>query len=429
MSTNEAPEQSGFALILTVMVSLVIAGLVATMVVATNSGLKLSRNQGDSANALQVADAGINAAVKTLTDYTGASPLVLSSTLSGSGDSYTVTATKESPTVWHLDAVGTDANGARRRILADAVAVPLLANAVFAKSNVSFGSGVAVDSFSGGATQPETCNGLGYVGTNNPAINDINVSGGGGGVRNCTSALPAAVQATKGIPSTGYVFDACVGYAANEPVPPFLNESDNTTKHTCGEIKRLTPLLELDSVSVDGLALTNNSLVCTGPLDLAPGKYFYHSITLKNGCRIPNGSATQFNPVKLYTDGPLNIGDGSNQVVNAPASCAGTGAGNDYYGGTDASPLSYYCRGWAGQTQIYAAGSGAVNFENHVRFFGVVFAPERVASGGPHPIVWGAIAVSSVDSGAQVGVHFDEALGQLTTGKFTINVWREAPLT
>src|SRR5919201_53922 len=97
------------ALVVILIATTLVVGLLATVQV----GLRGSRRAGDSANALQLADAGINDAVKAITahttSFTGSSGL-------GVAGTYTYTATKDD-TVWHLDAIGTDASGVQRRVL------------------------------------------------------------------------------------------------------------------------------------------------------------------------------------------------------------------------------------------------------------------------------------------------------------------------
>src|SRR6266498_4483454 len=89
--------------------------MVVALLVTTQIGLRSARRAGDSANALQLADAGINDAAKAITAHTGS----FSGTSSlGTAGSYSYTATKDGA-VWRLDAIGTDATGVKRRVLAD----------------------------------------------------------------------------------------------------------------------------------------------------------------------------------------------------------------------------------------------------------------------------------------------------------------------
>src|SRR6266545_3908488 len=102
--------------------------MVVALLVTTQIGLRSARRSGDSANALQLADAGINDAAKAVTAHSSS----FSDTSSlGTAGSYTYTATKDGA-VWRLDATGTDATGVKRRVLADAVDQPLFGHAFFA---------------------------------------------------------------------------------------------------------------------------------------------------------------------------------------------------------------------------------------------------------------------------------------------------------
>src|SRR6266496_298809 len=84
------------------------------LIVTTQIGLRSARRAGDSANALQLADAGINDAAKAITAHTGG---FSGGSSLGTAGSYAYTATKDGA-VWRLDATGTDASGVKRRVLA-----------------------------------------------------------------------------------------------------------------------------------------------------------------------------------------------------------------------------------------------------------------------------------------------------------------------
>src|SRR6266542_2349067 len=102
--------------------------MVVALLVTTQIGLRSARRAGDSANALQLADAGINDAAKAITAHTGG---FSGGSSLGTAGSYAYTATKDGA-VWRLDATGTDASGVKRRVLADAVDQALFGHAFFA---------------------------------------------------------------------------------------------------------------------------------------------------------------------------------------------------------------------------------------------------------------------------------------------------------
>src|SRR6266545_1330298 len=133
--------------------------MVVALLVTTQIGLRSARRSGDSANALQLADAGINDAAKAVTAHSSS----FSDTSSlGTAGSYTYTATKDGA-VWRLDATGTDATGVKRRVLADAVDQPLFGHAFFALAASEL-KGTA-DSYTGPSNTCATDPGMGVVGS------------------------------------------------------------------------------------------------------------------------------------------------------------------------------------------------------------------------------------------------------------------------
>lgn len=424
MARARTPDERG-SVALTVLVILVATSLVVTTAMLSETGLRSSRRAGDSANALQLADAGVNDAIKRLTDYTGPLPLVVTGNL-GSAGSYQATAYKDAYDAWRIDSTGTDATGVKRRVKADALALPRFANAVFAQSTMNFHSGSSVDSFINGLTAANTCTGKGYVGTNSPATTDLNVSGGGGGVRNCT----------QGTPAPDVVYDGCVGYADDEPVPAFKDAPASGIPTGCGTARTETPKFDTDPPTApSGTTLQGSPLTCdASTTPIAPGTYYYPSITLKDGCTLAT-AASKANPVNLYSAGAITIGTGSNAQVNLPsATCPNTSpVGTDYF--PSGNPLWQYCPEWAGRLQIFGTGGAgnSVVFANNSEFWGVVYAPAYVLGGGsgnPQAKVWGALTGSSVATNAQFAVHYDESLSSLTTqGRFAPRNWREEPLS
>jgi hypothetical protein len=448
---------------LTMLIVLVASSLIVTVAVLADTGLRSSRRAGDSANGLQLADAGVNDAVKQLTNYTGAlsmtapagynGPLPVMPTITrtlGGGDRYEVIAAKLEPnnpaSIWHITARGVDGNGVQRKIEADAVPQPLIGNAIFGKGNLTFGAGLAVDSYSSGLNAAATCNHLGTVGTEQgesgtPPSNGIDVheTAQGNGNRNCTGQTAYLPQPAPNS-GVGWVVDGCISYADAEPVPRFKNESTN---NRCGFIRKITPKLPIDDVTAhtDPTDWTCDAATAA----LTPGVHNFRNVTLNNGCKpVPQNytcfanpfsssckssttSASPFNPVKLIVTGSLTIGENNGGNVNEPpANCPLTVAsGTDYYQGVTQSDLKWYCRQWPGSFQIYASGQLDVTFKK-AAFWGVVFAPQRqIVGGSPQSRVFGAILGSSVSGGTQLTVHYDESLSQLTNGRYAVENWRE----
>src|ERR687892_135126 len=99
MSTRPVlnPRHCGFAddrgsVAVAMMIIMIVTILVAALLVTAEFGLRGSRRAGDSANALQLADAGINDATKAITVHTTS---FTSSGSLGTAGSYSYTATKD----------------------------------------------------------------------------------------------------------------------------------------------------------------------------------------------------------------------------------------------------------------------------------------------------------------------------------------------
>src|SRR6266540_1570015 len=158
--------------------------MVVALLVTTQIGLRSARRAGDSANALQLADAGINDAAKAITAHTGG---FSGGSSLGTAGSYAYTATKDGA-VWRLDATGTDASGVKRRVLADAVDQALFGHAFFALAASEL-KGTA-DSYTGPSNTCATSPGMGVVGSNG----SITFTGGTGASSGYQSGWPAVLQ-------------------------------------------------------------------------------------------------------------------------------------------------------------------------------------------------------------------------------------------
>src|SRR3954454_11806215 len=160
-------ERGSIALVMIVM--LVTSTLTLAAVTTAEAGLKSSRRAGDSANALQLADAGLNDAVRAVAST---SQITLNSgTVSlGSSGSYHYTATLDAfSSVWHVSSTGVDLRGVKRTINADAVAQSLFGSALFVQSNLAIPSGGTLDSFKDGLSKADMCTKHGVVGTDSGA--------------------------------------------------------------------------------------------------------------------------------------------------------------------------------------------------------------------------------------------------------------------
>src|SRR5687768_11571106 len=151
MMLRKRTEEGSVALVMVIM--MVATTLTLALLATAESGLRASRRAGDSANALQLADAGLNDAVKAVA--TSAQPTLDSGEVSlGAAGSYRYTATLDpSASVWHVSSTGVDPSGVKRTVNADAVAESLFGSALFVQSNLSVPAGGTLDSFSDGLSK------------------------------------------------------------------------------------------------------------------------------------------------------------------------------------------------------------------------------------------------------------------------------------
>jgi hypothetical protein len=378
------------AMMIIVIVTILIVALLATAL----SGLRSSRRAGDSANALQLADAGINDATKAIsahtTNFNGNGSL-------GTAGSYSYTATKDG-TVWRLDSTGTDATGVRRHVLADAVDQPIFGQAFFGLADVTL-KGTA-DSYTGPTNTCSTSPAAGVVGSNGTITFT-----GGTGARNCRGgswSYPVDGCSFNGqttIPSGAVAAGAC------PPAPDSYTTS-----------QRFNP----PPVVVPTGLTSEGAYTCPANGTIPSGTHLYSSVTFNGGCKVASGGVAV-----LYVTGPVSIGvDSGNckSVINAPTgACAST------------FPSTWYESNWTSRLQVNVAGNGTVAFANHAIFWGVINAPNSLvtASGGgtPQVDVFGSVLANSATSAAQFGFHYDQALKQqFSTGQYQITNWREEPL-
>jgi len=368
--------------------------MVVALLVTTQIGLRSARRAGDSANALQLADAGINDAAKAITAHTGG---FSGGSSLGTAGSYAYTATKDGA-VWRLDATGTDASGVKRRVLADAVDQALFGHAFFALAASEL-KGTA-DSYTGPSNTCATSPGMGVVGSNA----SITFTGGTG-ASNCRGAF-----------GWDYAADGCA-FFGQSTIPPDAKGNDPIGNGACPPApdtaaypdKYLPP-----SVTVPTGLTSEGAFSCTGGT-ISSGTHLYSSITLSGDCRVGGSAAAAV----LYVTGPVTIGTDTGNcksVVNRPPAATCTSGG--------------YQSGWPAVLQINVAGNGTVTFANHAVFWGVINAPNSVvtANGGgtPQVEIFGSVLANSAGAAAQFQFHYDQALrSSLTTGQYRVTNWRE----
>ncbi|MDP9336661.1 MAG: hypothetical protein M3Q30_25560 [Actinomycetota bacterium] len=430
------PRDEDGSIVLVVLSAMIVTMLVVSILATVTDSLKFSRRSGDSANALQLADAGINDAIQTLPAQVGptynsggcASPCAV--TL-GSAGSYQYTATIDpAATIWHITSWGTDAHGQMRKIRADASAESLFGTAFFIYANANLGQGT-LDSFTDGVSKQDMCTFNGVLSSN---------SGGtwfgtnGNGNKNCQNY-------TYGNGWNSAV-DGCELFSKATP-PPAL---PTTGSGQCPASQ--TKLIPHDFsppqvTSPGGGGPFPQPAVCDG----VPGHsslkaqangqpYFWTTVTLRPPCQVD----PSLGPVLIYSQGSIDIGNanGNSGVVNPPllssAQCSSVASNSltDFKN----NPSSNYCPSWSANLRLFqlsgVSGNAAnIYLRNHVQFWGVIDAPSgctQCGANGPQGEVWGAIITHDFNANAQINLHYDDSLGKIGTGRFATTNWREEPL-
>jgi hypothetical protein len=394
------------SLVLVLLVMAVSTGLVIALLQATYSGLRVSRRTGDSANALEVADAGINDAARKI-------PTAQSGTFNGTvnlgaAGSYTYTAQLETGTsVWHLDSTGVDPTGAKRRIKADARSESLFSAGFMTNALLALKAGSTVDSYTNGA---HTCTGHGIIGTNDPT----NLTFQGNAGQNCSGT---------------YASDGCIAYGdGTQPLPPIGSAQCPPAPKSLKASPKF-PLPPVPAAAYSDLTLNTSPPVCDATHPIIGGyRYYWSSLTMRGGCWVD----TTAGRAVIFTPGNVVVGNTNGQggSVNAPPANRA-----DLCGAVSTvPPANDYCPGWTANLQIFmVGGGGSMSFNNHGKFWGVIYGPQSAVlnggSGSPHVDIWGSIIANSSSTNAQFSLHYDEALGDLATnGLYDISNWREEPL-
>ena len=431
------------SMILAIMVIFVATALITGVVALVYNDLKVTRRAGDSANALQLADAAVNDAVKEIPDAVAGSLPSTTKTL-GTAGSYTYSATLDPVApIWHVDAWGIDNTGVRRHVQADAVPESLFSNAFFVDSAVALPSGVSMDSFTDGSTLQSTCTRKGTLGTNNPANLSFSSSGGGGnGQQGCTDAVWYG-----GANTWAYPVDGCVAYHdPNQPAtwPPQYGTANHCppTPYTLVKAPKFsipsivapsgTPFVTQSS-SAGSAAQSWPQVPCDATHHIPGGaRYYVSQVTLLPGCRVDTANG----PAIIYTTGSVNVGiqnggSSSNRTPGMNAPDTSNPLFCPPYAGTDwrNNSRTLYCPGWSANLQIYMTdgNTNSINFGNAATFWGVILGQNAQIATAPQVEMWGALRIGGLAGSSQLTLHYDEALGSISTGVYTIENWREEP--
>lgn len=448
-------------------VMMVVSGLVLVTVQTVDSGLRSTRRAGDSANALQVADAGVNDAIQQAPTVPATTSSFTRSGSLGSSGTYTYTATRDPvrTQLWHVDVLGTDSSGLRRRVKADAIPASLFNTPLFVNSTLDLHAGVSLDSYSSGVNAAAMCTGKGILGTNEPDTMTFGTSGKGVGVTNCQKRLGLN-------PAWDYSMDGCTSYGdGSQSLPPIGSgkcpPDPNTYKtpprrysaprvYAPGSTANPTPPHFSGTTLTCDLAQPattdpNPNLAVRNVHSLVGGKIYYYStaVTLRAGCGVSSpvisstGTGIDIDkPVYVYSDGRVDIGNpnGLGGKINMPpagdATVCGATASSAQLDGT-LNPAHYYCPLWSAGLRIRmvsgaggAANGSVVNIRSSgTKFWGAIEVPTgSLTLSGSQVEVWGAAASNTARSSAQFTWHFDDALANISTGQYGLTTWREEGL-
>lgn len=427
-------------------VVLVTTSLVFAMILMVDQGLRASRRAGDSANALQVADAGINAAVQLIPTVPQSSTSVGPEVGTLGGGTYRFSASKVSDQVWNVSSVGRDKAGLERRVVAQAVGEPLFARPLYIRASATFKSGMTLDSYSGPETAATRCTRLGILTVNQPETLDF----GGNTGPNCQAAAYGSTWS--------YSIDGCE-FPGDESdlAKPLPSKNDSALKPKQDVIAsskcppapdsrrtapRITPLPVAEPTLIKPgytkVGNTSTPLTCDATRPLKWGTvYLASTLTMLSGCKldISTGSPTRSQllafPVLVYAysiDIGVDSGTASDNVINAPQASFCNGID---YSNPNASkfPVSGYCAQWVSLLRLNAIGStGTVTFRNKARFFwGVLNVPEGQINVTSEQLeVWGAGVGSTMATGSGFIWHYDDSLGRTVgSGRFLVANWRE----
>lgn len=425
MRNMRRDEQGSIAVTMSVMAiaTLVVMALLAEV----DLGLRLSRRAGNSGNALQVADAGVNDAARQVATAAvaascqGTTAVCFTRTGAVGSGTYTYTATRNAgnTAVWHIESVGSDKSGVKRRVLADAVGESQFRSPMYVVNTLRIAAGALLDSYSSGLNNQTGCTKKGIIGLSDGKSTSF--TSGGKGNANCTGRVLD--------PTWTWAMDGCIVYGGSTLPPtgqancPPGNTTRVPTPFPLPEVKQPTP----------GSSFTCSS--GTGPNSLKGGTvYSYTTVTLVDGCGI-DPSTLANGPVQIFAV-KVEIGrrqGGTKSLVNAPttSTCPSYSPAWTYLDATNNPPV-YYCSNWSSMLQINVptGQQGSLSFfGSGTSFWGVIRAPDaNVYLESPQLELWGAMVAGNVEVKSQFSWHYDESLTAITTGRFGILNWREEPL-
>lgn len=388
------------SMVLALLASIIIGGLIVTVVATTMTGQRATRGDRDYQTAINGADAAVQQAYSIISRIgedddpacaSGSVPaatcvltdehLALATEL-GDGQSFSWTAEQITPVRWQIRGSGF-VNGVERVVEAEAAQDAIFQVGAFADIGFRMNGSNFVRAYN--ASQSNTGNGS--IGSNgliringNSRADIINLFGPNA---RCENSCGGSTTSTGTTVETGFseVFDV-------DAIEDAIRESMSTA---CP-----SPTLPSYTSTADG------------PLQ-GGQTYCLQSIDLPNRAELRLSSdASSGNPVIVYVRGDVTIGNHSE--INCSAGC---GAETD--------------RPDSGALQIYTLGERfQIGNQSQVAF--AAAAPAATCQGSPsnaQATIYGALVCNDLTNQGGWDFHFDERLAGIGAGEFRITDWRE----
>jgi hypothetical protein len=372
------------SIFLALLASIVIGGLIVTLVSTTISGQGKVRRDRDFQLAINGADAGVNQALTVLSQLPpGSTTTALNSQelpdeapgIAGDVD-YTWSASKDTIISWRIRAVG-ERNGTQRTVEALAMRDPTFFMAAFADVGLTMKGGNQVSSYS--ATQVGTGNGA--VGSNGT----IRSIGAGSSYVDLIMLMGSSAGCEGNICETTPI----VGFNNAFDLEAIADGIREAMEDTC-----------------DGTFTAYNA--GTGPPLQGGTTYCFSSVTVPSQGSIPMQNASGDNPVTILMTGDFRTGNQSN--INCPI------------GGCTVSQFPE-----AKSLQIYSTGP-LVALGNQSAIVGAFAAPYAACVGNPSAAqadIYGALICNDLTNQGGWNFFFDDRLLNLGSGEYDIVEWRE----
>lgn len=380
------------------------------------------------------------------------------------GNEYTFTMFRESERDWVIDSVGVDTqSGESRRVVGTISERPLIETALFADSLINFAGSNWADSYS--SESGVWCTGRGFVATNrdlttsgtaggpchtqyglNRTIDrgflhdvaseegeihndtetypggDRCVHDGGGGGANCREVSaenpeylapdlfddPLELSLEENVAFIQEALDACGSPDPDPAVEPWNMTEYNTSDGSDHDDGLQPGRLQRGGFEPDGIDFPGD---ISGPYRCVNNLVFDVDTEI---------SASTKEPVILVVRNFLSIqGGGVNSATHV--GCFENGDTRCVAGPGDGASSPEAARLW-----IFVADEAEVDIGNHSAFAGVIWGPGAVCDGGAQAEIFGSLICGTLPHNlGSWKFHYDEALGDVSSGEFYRSAWRE----